>query len=204
MSVSFFERRFHVDCAAQHQHPQQHQHHHHSIKLYLFAAMSRLVRSLLIPSTGLGKSFTSKLVIPASSLSLRSFASSSKGKLEVISSPDAPKAIGPYSQAIKANGFIFVSGSLGLDPKTSDFPAKEIVAQTKQSLENIKAILAAGGSSMDKVVKTTILLADIKDFPKVNEVYASYFSGNFPARATYAVKDLPKGALVEIEAIATA
>jgi 2-iminobutanoate/2-iminopropanoate deaminase len=86
--------------------------------------------------------------------------------------------------------------------QTGEFPSKDVVAQTRQSLDNMAAILKAGSSSMAQVVKTTILLADIADFPKVNEVYATYFKGNFPARATYAVKALPKGAAVEIEAIA--
>ncbi len=147
--------------------------------------MNRLVRSAFLPS--ISRSFHSSLVCSN----------------KAINSPNAPAAVGPYSHAVKANGFVFVSGSLGLDPKTGNFPDNEVVAQTRQSMDNISAILKASDSSMDKIVKTTILLADIKDFPKVNEVYASYFKGNFPARATYAVKDLPNAALVEIEAIAT-
>jgi len=120
-----------------------------------------------------------------------------------VNTKDAPGAIGPYSQGIKANGFLFVSGSLGLDPKTGEFPGKDITSQTKQSLDNIGAILKAGNSSFANVVKTTILLADMKDFPEVNKIYATYFRSPYPARATFAVKELPKGALVEIEAIAT-
>lgn len=98
---------------------------------------------------------------------------------------------------------MFASGSLGLDPKSGDLVG-DVTAQTKQALENLKAVLSAGGSSLQKVVKTTIFLADIKDFPAVNAVYATYFTGDFPARSTFAVAALPKGGLVEIEAIALA
>eukprot|EP01116_Phalansterium_solitarium_P005288 TRINITY_DN167_c0_g1_i2.p3 TRINITY_DN167_c0_g1~~TRINITY_DN167_c0_g1_i2.p3 ORF type:complete len:152 (+),score=60.82 TRINITY_DN167_c0_g1_i2:672-1127(+) len=122
---------------------------------------------------------------------------------EVISSADAPKAIGPYSQAIKASGnFLFVSGQLGFDPKTGDFASADVEGQAKQALENMGAILKAGGSSFAQVVKTTILLKDINDFAKVNAVYGEYFPSNPPARATYAVAALPKNGLVEIEAVA--
>jgi 2-iminobutanoate/2-iminopropanoate deaminase len=133
---------------------------------------------------------------------LRALATSAgRGTLQVVSSPDAPKAIGPYSQGIKANGFLFVSGCLGINPKSGDITG-DVVAQTKQAMENMRAVLTAGQSSFPQVVKTTILLADITDFPKVNECYATYFPANPPARATFAVKDLPKGGLVEIEAVA--
>ena len=130
----------------------------------------------------------------------RSFASS---PLKAVSTDGAPKAIGPYSQAIKANGFVFISGSLGLNPKTGEFPSQSVNDQAKQSLDNIGAILSAAQSDWTRVVKTTILLADINDFPVVNQIYAGYFKQPFPARATYAVKDLPKSARIEIEAIAT-
>jgi 2-iminobutanoate/2-iminopropanoate deaminase len=121
----------------------------------------------------------------------------------IISTENAPKAIGPYSQAVKASGsFVFISGQLGLDPKTGDFVSTDIEGQTEQVLKNMGEILKASGSSYDKVVKTTILLKDIKDFPKVNEIYGKYFPSNSPARATYAVSALPKGGLVEIEAVA--
>jgi len=120
----------------------------------------------------------------------------------VISTEHAPKAIGPYSQGIKANGQIFVSGQLGLDPKTGDFASNEVEGQAKRALENISAILNAGGSSMEKVVKTTILLKEMADFPKVNAIYEKFFPQNPPARATFAVAGLPKNGLVEIEAIA--
>jgi len=163
--------------------------------------LSRVFRSTA-PATVRTLIWTTPRVTPilSSSHSNRSFSK----KSEVVHSANAPAAIGPYSQGVKANGFLFVSGSLGLDPKTGDFPSKtDVVIQTKQSLDNIGAILKAGNSSFGQVVKTTILLADMADFPKVNETYATYFSGSFPARATYSVKGLPKGALVEIEAIAT-
>ena len=120
-----------------------------------------------------------------------------------IHTENAPAAVGPYSQAIAANGMIFVSGQLPLDPKTMKFVSDTDVAlQTKQCLTNMKAILESAGSGMDKVCKTTILLHDIADFPKVNAAYAEFFKTTLPARATYAVKGLPMGALVEIEAVA--
>lgn len=121
---------------------------------------------------------------------------------EIISTSNAPVAIGPYSQAVKAGGMLYVSGQLPIDPATGEFAASDIAGQTRQSLENIKAILAQAGCSMENVVKTTVLLADIGDFGTMNGVYAEYFTGACPARATFAVKGLPKGALVEIEAIA--
>mgnify|MGYP002550915198 CR=1 FL=1 len=113
----------------------------------------------------------------------------------------APAAIGPYSQAVKSNGQIYVSGQLPIDPKTGDMP-QGVKAQTKQSLENIAAILASEGLGMDSVVKTTVLLQDIADFNPMNEVYAQYFSGVYPARAAFQVAALPKGALVEVEVVA--
>eukprot|EP01098_Paradermamoeba_levis_P003698 TRINITY_DN1655_c0_g4_i1.p1 TRINITY_DN1655_c0_g4~~TRINITY_DN1655_c0_g4_i1.p1 ORF type:complete len:149 (+),score=53.19 TRINITY_DN1655_c0_g4_i1:136-582(+) len=125
-----------------------------------------------------------------------------KGKV-VVSTPKAPAAIGPYSQAIKANGFVFVSGCIPLVPETNAFPSNDdIELQTTQALENLKNIVEASGSSLDKVVKTTILLIDINHFPKVNAIYAKYFPSDPPARATYAVAALPKGAMIEIECIA--
>ena len=121
---------------------------------------------------------------------------------EIISTSNAPAAIGPYSQAVKAGGMLYISGQLPIDPATGAFAASDIAGQTRQSLENIKAILAQAGCSMENVVKTTVLLADIGDFGTMNGVYAEYFTGACPARAAFAVKGLPKGALVEIEAIA--
>lgn len=121
---------------------------------------------------------------------------------EVIATTNAPAAIGPYSQAIKAGNTVYVSGQLPIDPATGAFAAEDIAGQTEQSLKNIGAILAEAGCGYENVVKTTVLLADIADFGAMNEVYAQFFTANPPARAAFAVKDLPKGALVEIEAIA--
>ncbi|GAA7671962.1 RidA family protein [Helicobacter pylori] len=121
---------------------------------------------------------------------------------EVIHSTLAPKAIGPYSQAIVTNDLVFVSGQLGIDASTGEFKGTDIHSQTTQSMENIKAILKEAGLGMDSVVKTTILLKSLDDFAVVNEIYGSYFTEPYPARATFQVAKLPKDALVEIEAIA--
>ncbi len=121
---------------------------------------------------------------------------------EVIHSTLAPKAIGPYSQAIATNDLVFVSGQLGIDASTGEFKGADIHSQTTQSMENIKAILKEVGLGMDSVVKTTILLKSLDDFAVVNEIYGSYFTEPYPARATFQVAKLPKDALVEIEAIA--
>ncbi len=121
---------------------------------------------------------------------------------EVIHSTLAPKAIGPYSQAIATNDLVFVSGQLGIDASTGEFKGADIHSQTTQSMENIKAILKEAGLGMDSVVKTTILLKSLDDFSVVNEIYGSYFREPYPARATFQVAKLPKDALVEIEAIA--
>ena len=121
--------------------------------------------------------------------------------MKAISTKNAPAAIGPYSQAIEVNGFVYASGQLPLDPATGTFP-EGIKAQTRQSLLNAKAIMEAAGLSLNDVVKTTVLLADIADFSEMNEVYAEFFSEPYPARSAFAVKSVPKGALVEIECIA--
>ncbi|EJB79451.1 RidA family protein [Helicobacter pylori] len=121
---------------------------------------------------------------------------------EVIHSALAPKAIGPYSQAIATNDLVFVSGQLGIDVSTGEFKGADIHSQTTQSMENIKAILKEAGLGMDSVVKTTILLKSLDDFAVVNGIYGSYFTEPYPARATFQVAKLPKDALVEIEAIA--
>ncbi|GAA8027040.1 RidA family protein [Helicobacter pylori] len=121
---------------------------------------------------------------------------------EVIHSTLAPKAIGPYSQAIATNDLVFVSGQLGIDASTGAFKGADIHSQTTQSMENIKAVLKEAGLGMDSVVKTTILLKSLDDFSVVNEIYGSYFKEPYPARATFQVAKLPKDALVEIEAIA--
>lgn len=119
-----------------------------------------------------------------------------------IYTPNAPAAIGPYSQAIQAGNMLFVSGQIPINPATGAFAGEDIATQTRQSLTNVKNILEAAGFSLNDVVKTTVLLADIADFAAMNAVYAEFFSENKPARACFAVKDLPKAALVEIEAIA--
>lgn len=120
---------------------------------------------------------------------------------ESIATDKAPKAIGPYSQAIMTNEYIFVSGQLPIDPISGKM-SEDIAKQAKQSLENIKAILESVGSNMDKVVKTTVLLKNMADFGTINEEYAKFFTANYPARACYEVAVLPKGAGIEIEAIA--
>ena len=118
-----------------------------------------------------------------------------------LNSKAAPGAIGPYSQAVQTGNLIFVSGQLTINAETGAMP-EDIKAQTAQSIENIKAILAEAGATLDNVVKTTVLLADMSLFRAMNEVYAEYFNAVYPARAAFAVKELPKQALVEIEAVA--
>jgi 2-iminobutanoate/2-iminopropanoate deaminase len=114
----------------------------------------------------------------------------------------APGAIGPYSQAIKAGGFVFASGQVAIDPKTGQFVAGGIAEQTEQVLKNLSAVLDAAGSSLSQVVKTTVFLADMKEFTAMNEVYGKFFTGEPPARATVAAAGLPRDARVEIEAVA--
>ena len=121
---------------------------------------------------------------------------------QVISTLQAPAAIGPYSQAIRVGNLVYTSGQLPIDPATGAFPEGGITAQTRQSLLNVQAILAEAGLSMSDVVKTTVFLADMNDFAALNAVYADFFSEPFPARSAVAVKTLPKGAQVEIEVIA--
>lgn len=121
---------------------------------------------------------------------------------KAIITAKAPAAIGPYSQAIEANGFVYASGQLPIDPATGQFPDGGIKEQTRQSLLNAQAILKEAGLDLTNVVKTTVLLADIADFAAMNDVYAEFFTQPFPARSAFAVKALPKGALVEIECIA--
>lgn len=119
-----------------------------------------------------------------------------------ISTPNAPAAIGPYSQAVEVNSFIYASGQLPIDPATGAFPEGGIREQTRRSLTNVKNILAEAGVGMDHVVKTTVMLSDIANFGAMNEVYAEFFQAPYPARSAFAVRDLPKGALVEIEVVA--
>ena len=120
---------------------------------------------------------------------------------KVISTDNAPGAIGPYSQAVKANGLLFSSGQIAINPATNTVEAKTIEEQTTQVCENLKAVCEAAGTSLDKVVKTVCFLADINDFGKFNEIYGTYFTSK-PARSCVAVKDLPKGVLCEVEVIA--
>lgn len=121
---------------------------------------------------------------------------------QIVATERAPRAIGPYSQAVIWQGLVFVSGQIPLDPLTGEIVEGDIAAQTERVLENLRAILEACGSSLDRVVKTTVYLADLNDFPQMNEVYARYFPSAPPARATVEVSRLPRGARVEIEAIA--
>jgi len=122
--------------------------------------------------------------------------------MKAINSTKAPSAIGPYSQAVDKDGFIFVSGQLPIDETTGLFAGNDIASQAKQSLQNIKYILEEAGLGMKDISKTTILLKNIEDFAVVNEIYGQFFTAPFPARATYEVARLPKDALIEIEAIA--
>ena len=121
---------------------------------------------------------------------------------KVIATTKAPAAIGPYNQAIQVGNMLFASGQLGLDPATGNFPEGGVKEQTIQSFQNVKAILEEAGFSINDMVKTTVFLADMADFAAMNEIYASQFEGDFPARSAVAVKTLPKNALVEVEVIA--
>lgn len=122
--------------------------------------------------------------------------------IQTIATDHAPSAIGPYSQAIEAGDFVFVSGQLPINPSTGEFAGDDIKTQTIQSIRNIKVILEEAGCTLEQVCKTTVYLDTIEDFGAMNEIYAEYFKANCPARAAFAVKDLPKNALVEIEVIA--
>ena len=122
----------------------------------------------------------------------------------IIATNKAPGAIGPYSQGIKANGFVFVSGQLGLIPETGVFAEGGVAGQTRQSLKNVRHVLEAAGSGLEKVVKVTVFLKDMKDFAAMNAVYSEFFTEDFPARSAVQVAALPKDGLVEIEVIATA
>ncbi len=122
---------------------------------------------------------------------------------QAIATDHAPKAIGPYSQAIKAGNLLYCSGQIPLDPATGALVQGDLAAQTRRVLDNVGAILAAAGTSFDRVVKTTVFLADMNDFAAMNEVYATYFTPPAPARSTVAAAGLPKGARIEIEVIAS-
>jgi 2-iminobutanoate/2-iminopropanoate deaminase len=121
---------------------------------------------------------------------------------EIIATQNAPKAIGPYSQAVRLNGFVFLSGQVPLDPRSGELVTGSIQVQTERVLENMKAVLQAAGLSFDHIVKTTVFVKDLADFPHMNEVYGKYFGTNPPARSTVEVSRLPRDARVEIEAIA--
>lgn len=123
---------------------------------------------------------------------------------EVIATPEAPQAIGPYSQAIRVGGLVFVSGQIPLDPRTGQLVAGGVEEQTRRVLLNIQAILEAAGLSLKNVVRTTVFLTDLADFPKMNEVYAEFFPESPPARTTVQAAALPRGARVEVDAIAVA
>ncbi len=122
----------------------------------------------------------------------------------IVRTDAAPAAIGPYSQAVVANGFVFAAGQVPLDPNTGQIVSGDIRAQTKRVMENLKAVLAASGSSFDKVVKTTVFLRDLNDFGTMNEIYGEYFQESPPARSTVQVAKLPREAAVEIEVVALA
>ncbi len=122
-------------------------------------------------------------------------------KKQIIFTEKAPAPIGPYSQAIKVGGLIFCSGQIALNPQTGQLSATDVVGQTRQVMENLKAVVEAGGAKMENVVKTTIFLKSMNDFPQVNEVYGTYFRLQPPARSTVEVSRLPKDVLVEVEAI---
>jgi len=123
-------------------------------------------------------------------------------KKKVIQTEKAPKAIGPYSQAIRTDGMIYTAGQVGLDPLSGELVAGAVEEQTRQALTNIRNVLEAAGSNLEQVVKTTVFLKDMADFSKMNTIYAEFFGENPPARSTVAVAALPKGALVEIEVVA--
>jgi 2-iminobutanoate/2-iminopropanoate deaminase len=125
-------------------------------------------------------------------------------KREVIRSGKAPKAIGPYEQALKVDGWVFTSGQIALDPTTGDMVEGGIAAQTRQVLENLRGVLEAAGTTLSRVVKTTVYMTNLTDFQKMNEIYAEYFPQDKPARSTVGVASLPRGAMIEIDVVAQA
>jgi 2-iminobutanoate/2-iminopropanoate deaminase len=122
--------------------------------------------------------------------------------MEIISTPEAPQAIGPYSQGVAEGPFLFTAGQIGLDPATGEMVPGGVVAEFRRAMENVRAILEAGGSSLDRVLKTTLYFADLGDFAAVNEAYAEFFRPPYPARAAVQVAALPKGARIEVEVVA--
>lgn len=121
----------------------------------------------------------------------------------IISTPKAPAAIGPYSQAVLVNGMLFTSGVIPIDPETNTLVEGGVIVQARQAISNLKNLIEASGSSMDKVVKTTVFIKDMNDFGKINDIYKDFFTSDFPARSCVEVARLPKDVLIEIEAIAT-
>ncbi|KAF8044829.1 hypothetical protein N665_6472s0002 [Sinapis alba] len=171
--------------------------------LHLSTAPLGFSRYPLVATAGVSSLFRmSSKSIPFASLTI-SAASENAGKKEVVATEKAPAALGPYSQAIKANNLVFLSGVLGLIPETGKFVSDSVEDQTEQVLKNIGEILKASGVDYSSVVKTTIMLADLGDFKKVNEIYSEYFPAPSPARSTYQVAALPLNAKIEIECIAT-
>ncbi|KAF8109681.1 hypothetical protein N665_0093s0034 [Sinapis alba] len=168
--------------------------------LHLSTAPLGFSRCPLVATAGVSSLFRmSSKSIPFASLTI----SAASGKKEVVATEKAPAALGPYSQAIKANNLVFLSGVLGLIPETGKFVSDSVEDQTEQVLKNIGEILKASGVDYSSVVKTTIMLADLGDFKKVNEIYSKYFPAPSPARSTYQVAALPLNAKIEIECIAT-
>ncbi|QCE01715.1 TdcF protein [Vigna unguiculata] len=164
------------------------------------ASMAAGVGCLSVAGTSFCRSSSSpKRSLPFTCLSI----SSDARVKESVETDGAPPALGPYSQAIKSDNLLFVSGVLGLVPETGEFVSDDVEGQTEQLLKNMGEILKAGGASYSSVVKTTIMLADLEDFTVVNQIYAKYFSLPFPARSTYQVAALPLNAKIEIECIAT-
>lgn len=143
-------------------------------------------------------------ILRAQNSSPQSASASSAGTRDVVESKDAPKPIGPYSQAIKAGGLVFCAGQVGLDPATGQLVSGDISAQTDRALKNLSAVLAAAGTDLDHAVKATVFLKNISDFAAMNEVYGRYFKTAPPARSTIGVAQLPRDALVEIEVVAVA
>ncbi|KAG2315986.1 hypothetical protein Bca4012_066829 [Brassica carinata] len=170
-----------------------------SPKLHLSTAPLGFSRCPLVATSGVSHFRMSSKSIPFASLTI----SATSGKKEVVATEKAPAALGPYSQAIKANNLVFLSGVLGLIPETGKFVSDSVEDQTEQVLKNMGEILKASGVDYSSVVKTTIMLADLGDFKKVNEIYAKYFPAPSPARSTYQVAALPLDAKIEIECIAT-
>jgi 2-iminobutanoate/2-iminopropanoate deaminase len=162
------------------------------------------IRSFVIPSGQLWRKFSPCVLSKQASWKLAPHQIISGPMKKIISTNDAPAAVGPYSQAVRAGGMVFCAGQIPLDPKTGQIVSQDISEQTRRVLDNIMAVLKAEELTFENIVKTTIFLTDLADFQTVNEIYASYFKQQPPARSTVQVAGLPKNARVEIEAIAIA